>query len=145
VHEFPIPIRNARPHVAWRCALLRAVALAAVLTVGCGGGELELGTVEGTVTLNGRPVKAEVHFEPVSSEDRSGGRTSSATTDPDGSFRLKYSREREGAILGRHSVLIKILAENPKSYEETIEPTRTVRIVRRVDGGKNVFHFMIRK
>lgn len=141
MHEFSIPIRHLTPRVARRCA----VALAAVLVAGCGGGKLKLGTVEGTVTLNGRPVKAEVQFEPVSSEDRSGGRTSSAVTDADGTFRLKYSHDREGAVVGRHNVLIKVLEEHPKSYEEAIEPTRTVRVVRRVDGGKNVFYFMIRK
>ncbi len=71
---------------------------------GCGGGvELpELGTVEGTITLDGSPLAgAVVEFVP---DD--GGRSSSAATDKAGHYSLRYSAEAAGAVLGKHNVLV---------------------------------------
>ena len=71
---------------------------------GCGGGVAipALGTVEGTITLDGSPLAgAVVEFVP---DD--GGRSSSAVTDKAGHYSLRYNAEAAGAVVGKHNVLV---------------------------------------
>jgi hypothetical protein len=71
------------------------------LAAGCGG-DLNLGQVAGTVTLNGQPVEgAIVLFHP-----RQGGSPSAAKTDTSGNYVLRYTRHEDGAEIGEHSVQI---------------------------------------
>jgi len=72
--------------------------------LGCGGGDTpKLGTVTGTVTLDGKPVEgASIQFEPVSS----GLPTAFGRTDAAGKYELWYSRGNKGASLGEAIVRI---------------------------------------
>lgn len=81
------------------------LATASVLSLcgcGCGGDLPELGKVKGVVTLDGQPLaEAQVEFLPES------GRPSGAETDEDGRYRLRYTADTDGAIVGRHTVKIR--------------------------------------
>jgi hypothetical protein len=87
-----------------RLQCLSIVMLAGVV-VGCGGGpDYKLGSVEGTVTLDEKPLAdAELRFQPPQ------GRSSVAVTDQNGHYVLDYTTEQKGAELGTHSVSITTL------------------------------------
>ena len=80
-----------------------------VLLTGCGSGIAdlpELGTVTGTVTLDGTPLAdAAVSFTPAS------GRHSGGTTDDQGYYSLQYTADESGAKIGLHTVRIEIIRE----------------------------------
>ena len=85
-----------------RNRLCYAFLILGVVASGCGGSDdtPELGTVSGTVTLDGDPVpNANVSFTPVE-----GGRPSAGTTDEDGYYELMYSLNNPGALPGEHRV-----------------------------------------
>ena len=74
-----------------------------VVLCGCGSDGPELADVTGTVTLDGKPVpNATVIFNPV----EAGGSTSLGKTDDQGNYRLEYSQDKKGAMLGKHEVEI---------------------------------------
>ena len=78
--------------------LVFAVALLAL--AGCDSGGVSLGTVSGKVSKNGKPLPgAWLRFAPVKA-----GRQSSARTDADGNYELKYTQEKKGALVGKHRV-----------------------------------------
>lgn len=85
------------------------LALAAItLIVGCGGGgaKIEMGTVTGTVTLDGSPVKAgTVSFIP-DADQRGNGPMSTASIDENGKYDLVGPGGRKGAVLGHHKVTV---------------------------------------
>jgi len=78
------------------------LAAALVLSVGCGSpAGPELGTVQGTVTLDGDPLPdAVIQFAPNK------GRPSTGTTDANGHYTLQYTMDRPGAVIGMHSVRV---------------------------------------
>ncbi len=69
---------------------------------GCGSSDRpDLGTVSGTVTLNGQPLpNAEIVFQHPQK------RFSTATTNENGRYELIYIRDIKGAAVGKHSVVI---------------------------------------
>ena len=72
--------------------------------LGCGGAsdQPELGTVSGTVTLDGEPVAdAKIQFLPTE-----GGRPSFGTSNAEGVFTLNYNAASPGATIGPHIVTI---------------------------------------
>lgn len=70
--------------------------------LGCTPGGPAIEPVEGTVTLDGKPLpNASVVFVPE--EDRPAG----ATTDSQGHYVLTFTEGREGAVLGKHKVQIR--------------------------------------
>ena len=75
---------------------------------GCGNGDRPcLGTVHGTVTLDGKPLAdAALIFEPLDP-----GRASTGKTDDKGHYELIYIRQDKGAKVGSHKVRIR--AEDP--------------------------------
>ena len=81
-----------------RKAMLLTVSLALTFTLGCGGdaGDMpQVGTVTGTVTLDGQPVsEANIVFNPVS-----GGRSATAVSDSSGKYTLQYLGGVPGACL----------------------------------------------
>lgn len=80
--------------------LLAVLLLAVVGLVGCGG-DANLGTVTGTITLDGQPVSdATVNFSPKS------GSPSNGRTDSAGKYELSFSRSKKGAEIGEHTVRI---------------------------------------
>jgi hypothetical protein len=94
-----------RRELLWAC-LLSGLGLFAF--TGCGGNSEGLAPVSGTVTLDGAPLAdAEVIFRPQS------GRPSFGKTDAGGNYQLRYSADKLGALLGRHSVTISTAGDQP--------------------------------
>lgn len=83
-----------------------AGALIAALA-GCGGGP-KLAPVSGVIRLDGKPYPhAVITFQPIGGKDNENpGRGSSAYTDDNGRFVLKYDGMEDGAVVGRHRVRI---------------------------------------
>jgi hypothetical protein len=77
------------------------------VVLGCGGGG-QTGTVSGRVTMDGKPLPdAVVNFQPMS-EGRNSGIGSSGRTDANGEYTLRLIDDtRDGAIIGKHRVMIK--------------------------------------
>ncbi len=116
------------------------------LLVGCGSADM--GSVTGTVTLDGKPLaKALLRFEPVNGE-----RASMGETDDNGEYKLEYSLQKSGARVGEHKVTITTAAEPypdpdsgeylparpellPKKYNIDSELRKTVK------GGRNTINF----
>ena len=112
------------------------LAIAVVLTpafLGCGqGNRPELGQVNGTVTLDGRPLaNATVLFKPQT------GRGSFGVTDQDGQYELFYIRDIKGAIVGTHTIRITTATEN--AAKEAIPSRYNLRseLQRDVERGDN--------
>ena len=109
------------PHFSTGSILLLALALVAS---GCGGADVpEVAYVEGTVTLDGKPLEgALLTFNPVE-----GGRPSYGRTDAEGWYELMYMDGVEGALPGSHVVWISTAregdpdAEDPKAKESRKE------------------------
>jgi hypothetical protein len=81
------------------------LALSLLFALGCGSGP-KLTEVEGTVTLNGKPLgNAEVQFLPDPGKGTAGPR-STGTTDEQGRFHLVCDNQRKGAVVGHHRVLV---------------------------------------
>lgn len=79
---------------------------------GCGGSgdRPELGTVTGTVTLDGKPLpNAKIVFQHMEK------RFSQGVSDENGKYELTYIRDIKGAALGTHSVSIR--AKNANNRE----------------------------
>ena len=69
---------------------------------GCSGSSSNFGTVEGTVTLDGKPLSGvSVMFYP-----ESGDRSSTGETDENGKYSLRHTRKIDGAVIGKHRVTI---------------------------------------
>lgn len=88
-----------------------------LLLNGCGSGAPsdtpDMGTVTGTVTLDGAPLKeALVQFSPES------GRGSVATTDEAGNYELIYTDSLMGAKVGKHIVRITTFKAPEGNLEE---------------------------
>lgn len=114
--------------------------------VGCGSSGPQLGTVEGSVTLDGNPLTgAVVSFRPLE-----GGRTAEGVTDESGNFTIEFAAGSKGALLGDHEVRVttfreRVIGDNgrvedpgmpekvPNKYNEDSE------LVRTVEPGKNHF------
>lgn len=82
-----------------------------VSTLGCGGpvnDMPEIGSVEGTLTLDGEPIAgATVSFYPVA-----GGRSASGLTDEEGKYTLQYNPTVMGTKIGENVVTISTFAES---------------------------------
>ena len=82
--------------------ILAVVGLALLPAAGCSDSGPELGTVSGTVTLDGKPLpKATIEFQPGP-----GGSPSYGDTDEDGYYELLYGIGKPGAMVGKHEVRI---------------------------------------
>ena len=105
----------------------------------------DLGTVSGTVTLDGQPLSgANVVFKPET------GRPSAGLTDEAGHYELIYVGETRGAMIGPHS--ISITTAQPASSEEEsnlVEETIPAQyntestLTEEVKAGENVFDFQL--
>lgn len=84
-----------------RLALIFCLSALSLVSFGCGsqGDRPELGRVQGTVTLDGRPLPGViVRFFPDT------GRPSTAATDSQGHYDLVYTHGVHGAKVGPHTV-----------------------------------------
>ena len=93
------------------------------LTIGCNKSERPpLGTVRGTVTLDGEPLDgAIVSFSPTE-----GGRVSQDRTDPKGGFNLIYIGTTRGAKTGKHAVRITTAYESADASGQMVEHEEVV-------------------
>ena len=81
-------------------AFFAATFILSLALAGCSGSG-DFGYVEGTVTIDGKPVsEATVGFYP------SGSRGSVGVTDSEGHYELRYGGTQKGAIIGTHKVTI---------------------------------------
>ncbi len=122
-------------------ATLSLLATASVLALsGCGGGQpADVGRVTGVVTLDGEPLAgAQVQFIPES------GRPSSAETGSDGRYRLRYTMEADGALIGRHTVEIRTAVDDGDVVSEERLPSRyhsPSELTAEVQAGTNTINF----
>jgi hypothetical protein len=113
------------------------------LAIGCGDSGPDLGSVEGTVTLDGQPLaKAIVDFQPTEGSERS---SYDGQTDESGHYVLHATASQKGAEPGDYTVHItlpKLAADDPNAktaikipakYNTRSELTATVK------DGKNTF------
>ena len=87
-----------------KSAFCMSLIAAIAMMVGCGDGYSgpPVGSVSGTVTINGKPAPdVVVEFTPTD-----GGRGSSGTTDESGQYQLIYTTNKLGAQVGKHTVKI---------------------------------------
>jgi hypothetical protein len=87
-----------------RRLILGSLLIGITFLAGCGSNSAP---VSGRVTLNGKPLaNARVTFQPQSGSE-TGGLGSSAITDQDGNYSLKFiGKDSEGAMVGKHRVTI---------------------------------------
>ncbi|OWK45003.1 hypothetical protein [Fimbriiglobus ruber] len=89
----------------WAVAFVTGVILTAG---GCDSG-LKLHRVSGKVTYKGKPVpNVIVHFVPGD------GHESTGATDESGAYKLRFDRDNEGAIGGKHRVYFQFRSHNPQ-------------------------------
>ncbi len=115
----------------------KTIAAALLLAVlGCGRGDRPpLGTVSGTVTLDGEPLAgAVVMFE------TEGVPASTSITDETGHYELTYLRDIRGAAVGIHTVRIATIAEPADGGMPGLRD-RVTGVQREVKPGRNVFDF----
>lgn len=95
-------------------SVLFSFAVTAAFCVGCGAGGPEVADVTGTVTLDGNPVPgAAVTFHP----EAAGGSPSYGVTDDQGKYKMMFTMDRSGAMLGKNWVEIEV----PKLSKSEIE------------------------
>ncbi|MCA9193219.1 MAG: carboxypeptidase regulatory-like domain-containing protein [Planctomycetales bacterium] len=114
-----------------------------VAFTGCGNGNI--GHVEGTVTLDGKPLpNAGIEFFP-----QAGGGLSAGRTDENGHYELYYGREGMGAEVGEHLVQIRTAGigsadgdYGPTSKELIpVQYNNRSELVRTVKAGSNTIDF----
>jgi hypothetical protein len=113
------------------------VILAPCVLVGCGAGRgsdmPELGTVQGTVTLDGQPVpNVSIYFKPEV------GRMSIAKTDADGEYEAMYLIDEEGVKIGPSTVYLEYAPDDSgPSIPEKYGPKGILKL--NVQSGSNTF------
>lgn len=122
------PDRTTFANFCSRGLLGAVTALFIVQLAGCGQGDRpQLGTVQGVVTLDGKPLpNAAIRFLPVVPV-----RASMSMTDAEGRYELVYIRDIMGAAVGQHRVEITTEAAGtpeklPAQYHAKTALTATV-------------------
>ncbi|UUO05449.1 carboxypeptidase regulatory-like domain-containing protein [Blastopirellula sp. J2-11] len=131
--------------------LICFTALALFLQSGCAArsDRPDLGEVTGTVTLDGKPLAdALLTFVPER------GRSSFGATDEAGFYRLKYTGDFDGAVLGQHKVVIESIVASGNHSDPSIERNNSAQVEkiprkyntrselkREVVAGSNAFDF----
>jgi hypothetical protein len=114
--------------------------LLAVVASGCGGSDVELGAVTGTVYLDGKPLpRAAVVFVPVKP-----GRSAIGGTDENGVYEMTYTPSSTGALVGEVMVEIRTGSpDNPKEFPERVPAKYNNRSELKavVEPGSNVLDF----
>lgn len=80
------------------------------LLIGCTGSGPTVVPVKGRVTRGGEPFKTRLSltFYPENN-----GRPSTADSDSEGRFDLKFDRDTRGAVLGKHKVVVAFRPDSP--------------------------------
>jgi hypothetical protein len=123
---------------------LRWMGLSGVLILaGCGGAGPEMGSVKGTVKLDGKPVQgARLEFHPQEGHKP----PSYGLTDEDGYYSASFSDTLDGVYLG--PVLVQVWMDDvtmvdgqPVQEEFPTRYNRDTELKRTVDAGTNTFDF----
>ncbi len=95
------------------------IALIALSLVGCGSDGPDLALVTGTVTYKGKPVEGgSLEFIP-----EAGGRPSMAITDETGQYAVYYTKDKPGAVIGKHTIRFQMnIAAGRVPEEEQFSP-----------------------
>lgn len=94
-----------------------------ILLSGCGKSGSSISPVSGTVTLDGKPiVEAKIIFQP----EGGGGSPSYGFTDQNGRYELGYKRNVAGALVGWHTISIKLDTEVAGTNGESIHRPQLV-------------------
>lgn len=96
-----------------------AMGIPLLLLIGCGSSDQpELGTVSGSVKLDGKPLShVEITFAPDV------GRPSYGETGDDGMYELIYIRDTKGAKIGKHTITVRSAkVDNSKIAPAEIKP-----------------------
>ena len=107
----------------WQSILvLCALVIVCVMPCGCSSDGLPLAEVSGTVTLDDKPVpNALVTFNPAAE----GGSYSLGKTDDQGNYRLEFTQDKSGALVGEHIVEITTKRISPDEMPDTGEAVAT--------------------
>jgi hypothetical protein len=97
--------------------------LLSLIAAGCGGSDQpEIATVNGRVTLDGKPLpRGTVYFMPDNSKGTQGP-MSMGEIGEDGRYKITSAGEREGAVIGFHQVRIEA-RRKPKDFRDTEPPS----------------------
>ncbi len=99
-----------------RLSVMLTACLLAPQLLGCGGSGSngpKLGTVRGTIQVNGSPVAGlTIYFEPAE------GATSVGATDATGQYKLEYPGGRSGAVVGPH--VVRIQGRDPQASDNML-------------------------
>ena len=118
-----------------------------LLCCGCSTGDDNLAEVTGEVTYYGKPCLAEITFQPINEADDERPHPSLGFTDARGSFRLQYTLDQTGAIVGEHHVTIKVLpsteSQELQSFQDATRPLLQVELKRTVRKEGNHFRFLL--
>jgi hypothetical protein len=124
----------ARLLVRYRLGLL--VLTGALVSSGCGGNP-NLSSVTGTVTLDGQPLpEAFIKFIPTS-----GGTTSYGKTDSAGKYEMQFTDDEMGAWMGENRVEIRTGDVQGPAELVPITYNDETTLKAEVTGGENVFDF----
>ena len=100
--------------------------------------QAKVGKVQGTVTLQGKPLAgATITFTPEK------GRPATGVTDEEGNYLLSTFKANDGAALGRYPVSISLKDKNQAELIPEKYNTRT-ELVREIKQGENVFDFELK-
>jgi hypothetical protein len=99
-----------------------------MLSAGCGGADdFETAHVRGTVACNGKPLTMGiVSFQPISPNGKMAGKAGYGLIQGDGSFVVSTYGTEDGAVVGRHKVMVLPPAESDRD-----DAPREVRATRR--------------
>jgi hypothetical protein len=97
---------------------------------GCDSGGPKIVKVSGVLTRNGKPVpNLEVYFIPTH------GRNSVGMADEQGRFKLGYTADQDGALVGMHKVFV--VFNPPQTGAERVAPPADVRPILEKYGSKD--------
>lgn len=126
----------------WPLLMTRFVGLVLLaglpLAAGCSSSPDGVAEVSGVVLLDQEPLaNAIVTFFPVE-----GGRPSTGKTDPTGSYRLVYTRDSFGALVGEHDVEISTIETQGKEIVPDKYNSKSA-LLEQVDSGSNEIDFTL--
>jgi hypothetical protein len=90
------------------------VSLTLMVITGCGPDGPKIVKVEGTVTRGGKPVpNIALTMTPIA-----GGRPSWGMADESGKFKMQYTIDQDGAIVGKHRVSVEFPPSSPQEEND---------------------------
>ncbi len=132
----------------WRTWWIGPVLALAFIDSGCNDSGPELGSVSGTISLDGKPLEgAEISFQP----DLATGSPALGETDVQGRYEMRHSRSRKGAHVGTHKVHITTAIERENAqgkivrFKERVPARYNVKteLTADVKPGRNTIDFQL--